>query len=56
MHEELANIGSWLLESPVDDERRYQFMKKNTVNQTILDFGCGAGGFLDFEKNLQVKL
>ena len=30
----------------IDDERRYRFTEKMIENKSILDFGCGAGGFL----------
>jgi hypothetical protein len=48
MHDgETPDINAWLKESATDDERRYQFLKEKMVNSTVLDFGCGAGGFLD---------
>ena len=34
-----------------DDLRRYDFLKSLLVNKDILDFGCGAGGFLHLAKN-----
>lgn len=30
----------------IDDERRFIFLEKMIENKNILDFGCGAGGFL----------
>ena len=30
----------------VDDERRYEFVKRMAENKSVLDFGCGAGGVL----------
>lgn len=30
----------------VDDERRYKFTEKMVENKRVLDFGCGAGGYL----------
>jgi 2-polyprenyl-3-methyl-5-hydroxy-6-metoxy-1,4-benzoquinol methylase len=48
MHDgETPDINTWLKETATDDERRYQFLKEKMVNSTVLDFGCGAGGFLD---------
>lgn len=41
-----APIEDWLKESEGDDERRFQFLKQKILNKRILDFGCGAGGFL----------
>lgn len=43
---EVPDISSWLRETDVDDERRYQMLKTNFTNKSILDFGCGAAGFL----------
>lgn len=36
----------WCKECEHDDERRTDFIRPITVNRSILDFGCGAGGFL----------
>ena len=44
---EKPNVNSWLELNRVDDVRRYNFLKKRVVNKKILDFGCGAGGFLE---------
>jgi 2-polyprenyl-3-methyl-5-hydroxy-6-metoxy-1,4-benzoquinol methylase len=51
MHEdEMLNIDNWLKVTEFDDKRRYDFVKEKIVNKNILDFGCGAGGFLDLAK------
>ncbi|MCW8901337.1 MAG: class I SAM-dependent methyltransferase [Gammaproteobacteria bacterium] len=51
MHDgEVPDIESWLKETQVDDKRRYNFVKNKITNKKILDFGCGAGGFLEFAK------
>jgi len=51
MHDgETPDIESWLRETQTDDERRYQFLKDKITNKTVLDFGCGVGGFLDKAK------
>lgn len=42
----LPDIQVWLNETEKDDERRFNFLKEKMVNKTILDFGCGVGGFL----------
>jgi 2-polyprenyl-3-methyl-5-hydroxy-6-metoxy-1,4-benzoquinol methylase len=48
MHDgEKPNVNSWLKLNRVDDMRRYNFLKKRVVNKKVLDFGCGAGGFLE---------
>tara|TARA_B100000795_G_C22717348_1_gene405998 strand:+ start:98 stop:952 length:855 start_codon:yes stop_codon:yes gene_type:complete len=41
------NVKSRLKLNRVDDMRRYNFLKKRVVNKKVLDFGCGAGGFLE---------
>lgn len=47
MHgEEMLNIQTWLKETAWDDERRFQYFKSALPNRRLLDFGCGAGGFL----------
>jgi len=51
MHDgEAPDVESWLKETQNDDERRYQFLKEKITNRTVLDFGCGVGGFLDLAK------
>ena len=51
MHEDkVPDIDNWLKETEFDDKRRYEFVKKKITNKTILDFGCGIGGFLDLAK------
>ncbi|MBI4681377.1 MAG: class I SAM-dependent methyltransferase [Nitrospirae bacterium] len=47
MHgQDIPNIEAWLRDTAWDDERRFQFLKAVLPNCTLLDFGCGAGGFL----------
>jgi len=47
MHEKCAlEVETWLKETDWDDERRFQFLKSLIVNKTVLDFGCGPGGFI----------
>ena len=47
MHgEEIPGIDIWLKETAWDDERRFQYLKSVLPNRRLLDFGCGAGGFL----------
>ncbi|MCZ8157108.1 MAG: class I SAM-dependent methyltransferase [Leptospira sp.] len=41
-----VSIEEWLKESEKDDDRRFKFLKQKILNKDILDFGCGAGGFL----------
>jgi 2-polyprenyl-3-methyl-5-hydroxy-6-metoxy-1,4-benzoquinol methylase len=47
MHgQEVLDIHVWMSETSWDDERRYQYLKKTLLGRKLLDFGCGAGGFL----------
>lgn len=42
----LPLIESWLRETEQDDQRRFEMFKAAMVNRKVLDFGCGAAGFL----------
>ena len=42
----LPSIKSWLSASEEDDERRFKMLKSYLTNKNVLDFGCGAGGFV----------
>lgn len=33
-----------------DDKRRFDFLQEDLIGKDLLDFGCGAGGFLHFSK------
>lgn len=47
MHgEALVPIDIWLKETDADDQRRFEMLKVALANKKVLDFGCGAGGFL----------
>jgi len=47
MHgEELISIQAWLKVSEWDDLRRFEILRKVLPNKKLLDFSCGAGGFL----------
>lgn len=48
---EKPNIKKWLSETQADDKRRFNFLKKKIANKSLLDFGCGVGGFLDLIKS-----
>jgi 2-polyprenyl-3-methyl-5-hydroxy-6-metoxy-1,4-benzoquinol methylase len=37
---------SWLRETATDDRRRFEFLRGELVNSRVLDFGCGAAGFV----------
>ncbi len=47
MHgKKIPDTKAWLKETDVDDQRRFQYLKSVLPNCKLLDFGCGAGGFL----------
>lgn len=45
-------VEEWLKESSEDDDRRFNFLKQKILNKRVLDFGCGAGGFLIKSKSI----
>jgi 2-polyprenyl-3-methyl-5-hydroxy-6-metoxy-1,4-benzoquinol methylase len=56
MHDEgIPGIDIWLKETAWDDERRFQYLKSVLPNRRLLDFGCGAGGFLLKARDLAAK-
>lgn len=47
MHGEAPpSMPSWLHETEQDDQRRFEMLKASLVNRKVLDFGCGAAGFV----------
>ena len=56
MHSNDIDIKSWINETEKDDERRYQFLKEKIKNKSVLDFGCGNGGFLLRVRNTANKV
>ncbi|WP_440650510.1 class I SAM-dependent methyltransferase [Candidatus Pelagibacter sp. HIMB1495] len=42
------NVTEWLKQAKSDDLRRYRFLKNYIINKKVIDFGCGAGGFLKY--------
>lgn len=40
------DIDAWMKETAEDDDRRYAQFGKLVRNRSVLDFGCGTGGFL----------
>jgi 2-polyprenyl-3-methyl-5-hydroxy-6-metoxy-1,4-benzoquinol methylase len=51
MHSErLSSIEEWLQDTEVDDQRRFELVKNLLPNKNLLDFGCGAAGFLNKAK------
>ena len=55
MHgEEPIAMEAWLKETEWDDLRRYKMLRSLLPNKKLLDFGCGAGGFLGMASSLVV--
>lgn len=44
---DLPDIQHWMNETEVDDTRRFNFLKNKLVNKSVIDFGCGTGGFIE---------
>jgi len=49
---EPAPIDAWLKETHWDDQRRFDMVKAYLPNKRLLDFGCGAAGFLEKANHL----
>jgi len=49
-------IDAWLKETEWDDQRRFEMVKAMLPNKRLLDFGCGASGFLQRAKNLAAEV
>jgi len=47
---------AWLNETEWDDQRRFDMLKAQLPNKRLLDFGCGAAGFLNRAKNLAAEV
>ena len=42
----------WVKNAYPDDLRRYEFLKNKIKDKVLVDFGCGAGGFLNLSQNI----
>ena len=49
-------IDVWLKDKDWDDQRRFNSLKSFLPNRKVLDFGCGAGGFLSKCRNLATSV
>ena len=56
MHEELPDIDAWLEKLACDDNRRFNFLKPLIENKSVLDFGCGPGGFLNYARTKALRI
>jgi 2-polyprenyl-3-methyl-5-hydroxy-6-metoxy-1,4-benzoquinol methylase len=53
---EPTSIDAWLKVTDWDDQRRYDMVKTMLPNKNLLDFGCGAGGFLNKARQLAASV
>jgi 2-polyprenyl-3-methyl-5-hydroxy-6-metoxy-1,4-benzoquinol methylase len=57
MHGDVVpTISSWLHNTEQDDQRRFEMLKASLVNSKVLDFGCGAAGFLRKAQTLTAEV
>ena len=49
---QITTIKEIRAEANADDHRRFEMTKENLVNKKVLDFGCGAGGYLHKAKKV----
>ena len=57
MHgDDLPSVKSWAQGAERDDERRFNLLKDTIVNAKIMDFGCGASGFISKAESLARKV
>lgn len=52
----LPLIESWLRHAEQDDQRRFDMLKTILANRKILDFGCGAAGFVQKAQALAAEV
>jgi len=52
----LPSIESWLRDTEQDDQRRFEMLKSVMVNRKVLDFGCGAAGFVRKAQSLATEV
>lgn len=46
MHNGKIDIDAWRRDTAWDDKRRFRYLRRTLENKSILDYGCGNGGFL----------
>lgn len=57
MHgDDLPSMAHWLRETEHDDLRRFDMLKSAIVNCKLLDFGCGAAGFVRKAQSLAAEV
>lgn len=53
---DVTPMDAWLRETEWDDARRFEMVKAMLPNRQLLDFGCGAAGFLDKAKSVAASV
>jgi 2-polyprenyl-3-methyl-5-hydroxy-6-metoxy-1,4-benzoquinol methylase len=53
---DVVSMENWLRDTDWDDQRRVDMLKPMLANKNILDFGCGAGGFLSKARYLSSSM
>ena len=53
---EPKSMAAWLKATEWDDQRRFEMLKPMLPNKKVLDFGCGAGGFLNKAQQLAASV
>ncbi|MEK6744572.1 MAG: class I SAM-dependent methyltransferase [Nitrospirota bacterium] len=56
MHGEKPDRETWMRETAVDDERRFNVLRGSLEGRSVLDFGCGTGGFLLKAREVAAKV
>jgi 2-polyprenyl-3-methyl-5-hydroxy-6-metoxy-1,4-benzoquinol methylase len=51
-----ASMEEWLKDTEGDDQRRFEMVKTMLPNTRLLDFGCGAAGFLRRAQTLAAEV
>jgi 2-polyprenyl-3-methyl-5-hydroxy-6-metoxy-1,4-benzoquinol methylase len=55
MHEDdccADDLKGWLINAAENDRRRFDSLREAILGKKVLDFGCGAGGFLELAKDV----
>jgi SAM-dependent methyltransferase len=53
---DIPSIDAWLRDTERDDQRRFEMLKAVLVNRKVLDFGCGAAGFVRKASSLAAQV
>jgi len=57
MHgEDMPSIEYWARQTYRDDQRRFEMLRPALVNRRVLDFGCGAAGFLHLAQSVATEV